>query len=77
MDLNKGKAEIIKFFKISGLQIRSEVAIVLLDKYKEINDVKERRKFLDKILINLQNQTINNNSIELENIKLALRVSSS
>lgn len=74
MELNKIKAEIIKFYKIGGFQIRSEVALVLVDKVKDLSN-QERREFLNKILGNIQNQNIINNSIESENLISALRVS--
>jgi hypothetical protein len=75
MEGNRTNTEIIKFFKMSGLQMRSEVATELWKSYSEINDGKEKRAFLEKILLNIQGQSIQNNSIELDNIKFALRVS--
>lgn len=76
MEINKAKTEIVRFFKMSGLQIRSEVAMTLVEKYVAIRESKEKREFLDKILTSIQSQSINNNSVEVENLKFALRDSS-
>ena len=75
MEINKAKTEIVRFFKMSGLQMRSEVAMTLVEKYNAIRESKEKREFLDKILTSIQSQSINNNSVEVENLKFALRVS--
>lgn len=74
MEVNKMKMEISKFFKMSGLQICSDVVMLLVEKYKETKN-EEKRDFLNKILTNIQGQNIENNSIEIPNIITALRVS--
>jgi len=53
--------------------MRSEVAMLLVDKIKEFS-LEDRKKFLGTALTNIQNQNIENNSIEIENVKSILRV---
>lgn len=70
------KNEICKYFKIAGYQLRSENALLLVEKVEQLSKV-ERREYLGKILANFQNQqNIVANSIEKQNIINALRVSS-
>lgn len=73
METNKVKSEVIRFFKMSGYQIRSEVAMLIVEKIKELN-LTDRKKFLGSALANIQNQNIANNSIEAENVKSLIRV---
>ncbi|KAL7037262.1 hypothetical protein ACKWTF_009142 [Chironomus riparius] len=72
MDVNKIKLEITRFFKMSGFQMRTEVAMLLVDKIKEFS-LEDRKKFLGTALSNIQNQNIENNSIEIDNVKSILR----
>lgn len=74
MEVTKIKSEVIRFFKMGGYQIRSEVAMLIVEKIKEL-ELSERKKYLANALINVQNQNIENNSIEAENVKSILRVS--
>ena len=74
MEVNKIKLEITRFFKMAGFQMRSEVAVLLVDKIKEFS-LEDRKRFLGTALTNIQNQNIENNSIEIENVKSILRVS--
>jgi hypothetical protein len=73
MEVNKIKQEIIKYFKLAGYQIRSENALILVEKIKELSG-EEKREYLAKILSNIQNQNIEINSIEKDNILAAIKV---
>lgn len=73
MEVNKVKSEVIRYFKMGGFQMRSEVALLIVDKIKEL-PAEERKKFLSNALANIQNQNIESNSIEVENVKSILRV---
>lgn len=68
------KTQVIKFFKIGGFQLRSDVAMILVEKIRDF-DVDERKKFIDKIFSNIQNQTLETNNIENEQMIAAIRVS--
>lgn len=68
------KSYVIKYFKAYGYQLRSENAILLANVVKELEE-DEWKPYLDKILINVQNQTnIVANSIEKENVLAAIKV---
>lgn len=73
MEVNRQKIEIIKYFKLAGYQLRSENALLLVDNAKDIAE-EERRAYLEKILSNVQNQNIVANSIEKDNVLVAIRV---
>jgi hypothetical protein len=73
MEVQKYKAEVLKLFKIGGFQIRSDVALIVVDKIKNLSN-DERKEFLNKIFANIQNQNIVNNSIEEDNIRTAINV---
>lgn len=73
MEVNRQKIEIIKYFKLAGYQLRSENALLLVDNAKNIAE-EERRAYLEKILSNVQNQNIVANSIEKDNVLVAIRV---
>lgn len=73
MEVNKIKQEVIKYFKLAGYQIRSENALLLVEKIKELSG-EEKREYLAKILLNIQNQNFEINSIEKDNIIAAIRV---
>lgn len=73
MDTNARKAHIIKYFKLSGYQLRTENALLLVENAKDLRE-EELRPYLEKILTNFQNQNIISNSIEKENVLAAIRV---
>lgn len=67
------KSQVMTFFKIGGFNLRSEVAILLVDKIKEL-DEEERKVFIGKIFSSIQNQILETASIEQEHMKTAIRV---
>jgi DNA polymerases epsilon N terminal len=67
------KSEIMRFFKLGGFQIRSDVAIILVNQLKNKPEA-ERKEFVNKIFINIQNQNIETNSIEENHITTAIKV---
>lgn len=71
---NQIKSHVMSFFKLSGYQIRSDVAMLLVEKLKELPD-NERSSMIDKIFVNIQNQSMETSSIEEANMKAAIRVS--
>lgn len=68
------KSQVMTFFKIGGFQLRSEVAMLLVEKIKEL-DAEQRKEFIDKIYSSIQNQTLETASIEKEHMTAAIRVS--
>jgi hypothetical protein len=68
------KTQVMTFFKISGFHVRSNVAMMLVEKIKESPE-NERKAKLDKILSTIQNQNLETANIEEENMKLAIQVS--
>lgn len=68
------KTQVMTFFKFSGFHLRSEVAMLLVEKIKEL-DEQERKQFIDKIFTSIQNQTLETSSIEKEHMTAAIRVS--
>jgi DNA polymerases epsilon N terminal len=75
MDL-KVKNQVMTFFKIGGFHLRSEVALLLVEKIKDM-DEGDRKEFIDKIYSNIQNQTLETANIQKEHMAVALRVISS
>jgi DNA polymerases epsilon N terminal len=73
MDL-KVKNQVMTFFKIGGFHLRSEVAMLLVEKIKDFDDG-DRKEFIDKIYSNIQNQTLETANIQKEHMEAALRVS--
>jgi hypothetical protein len=68
------KTQIMQFFKLSGYQIRSDVALLLAAKLKELPE-NERKTMIDKIFSNIQNQSMETSTIGESNMKAAIRVS--
>lgn len=69
------KSQVMTFFKIGGFQLRSEVAMLLVEKIKDL-DAEQRKEFIDKIYSSIQNQTLETASIEKEHMTAAIRVCS-
>lgn len=67
------KTQVMTFFKISGFHLRSEVALMLVEKIKDLQD-QERKDFIDKIFSSIQNQTLETANIEKEHMLSAIRV---
>lgn len=67
------KSQVMTFFKISGFNLRSEVAKLLVDKIVDFTD-NERKEFINKIYSSLQNQTLETASIEKDHMTAAIRV---
>lgn len=67
------KSQVMTFFKISGFHLRSEVALLLVEKIKDLPD-QERKEFIDKIFSSIQNQTLETANIEKEHMQAAIRV---
>lgn len=68
------KNQVVTFFKLSGYQIRSDVAMLLVAKLKDLQE-NERNQLIDKIFTNIQNQTMESTNIEEQNMTAAIRVS--
>lgn len=68
------KGQVMTFFKISGFHLRSEVAMLLVEKIKDLSE-QDRKDFIDKIYASIQNQTLETANIEKENMIAAIRVS--
>jgi hypothetical protein len=68
------KSQVMTFFKISGFHLRTEVALLLVEKIKDLPD-QERKEFIDKIFSSVQNQTLETANIEKEHMLAAIRVS--
>lgn len=68
------KSQVMTFFKIGGFHLRSEVAMLLVEKIKDFSD-QERKEYIDKIFSSIQNQTLETASIEQEHMTAAIRVS--
>lgn len=68
------KSHVMQFFKLSGYQIRSDVALLLVAKLKDLPE-NERKTMIDKIFTNIQNQSMETPTIEESNMKAAIRVS--
>lgn len=68
------KSQVMMFFKIGGFHLRSEVAMLLVEKIKDSSD-EERKEIIDKIFSSIQNQTLETASIEREHMSAAIRVS--
>lgn len=68
------KSQVMTFFKIGGFNLRSDVAILLVEKIKDLNE-KERKEFIEKIFSSIQNQTLETASIEKQHMTTAIRVS--
>lgn len=69
------KAQVMTFFKIGGFSLRSEVALLLVEKIKDL-DENERKEFIERIFSSIQNQTLETASIEKDNMTAAIRVRS-
>jgi ABC-type uncharacterized transport system ATPase component len=69
------KSQVMTFFKISGFHLRSEVALLLVEKIKDLPE-KERKEKIDKIFSSIQNQTLETANIEKEHMMAAIRVRS-
>lgn len=67
------KSQVMTFFKISGFQLRTEVALLLVEKIKDLPD-QERKEFIDKIFSSVQNQTLETANIGKEHMLAAIRV---
>lgn len=67
------KSQVMTFFKISGFHLRSEVALLLVDKIKDLPD-QERKDFIDKIFTSVQNQALETANIEKNHMIAAIRV---
>ena len=67
------KSQVMTFFKIGGFQLRTEVAMLLVPKIKDLGD-DERKSFIDKIFVSIQNQTLETANIESEHMNAAIRV---
>ena len=67
------KSQVMTFFKISGFHLRSEVALLVVEKIKDLQD-QERKDFIDKIFSSIQNQTLETANIEKEHMLAAIRV---
>lgn len=70
----KIKTQVVNFFKIGGFQLRTEVALLLVEKLKDLS-ADERTEFIDRIYTSIQNQTLESASIEKEHMTAAIRVS--
>lgn len=69
------KNQVMQFFKIGGFHLRSEVAMLLVERIKDCDDG-DRKEFIDKIYSSIQNQTLETANILKEHMEAALRVSS-
>lgn len=67
------KSQVMMFFKIGGFHLRSEVAMLLVEKIKDFSD-QERKELIDKIFSSIQSQTLETASIEQEHMTAAIRV---
>lgn len=68
------KNQVVTFFKLSGYQIRSDVAMLLVAKLKDL-PVNERNPMIDKVFTSIQNQSMETTNIEEQNMISAIRVS--
>lgn len=69
------KNQIVQFFKLSGYQIRTDVAMLLVVKIKDLPD-NERSQMIEKIFTNIQNQSMESTNIDEQNMVAAIRVRS-
>lgn len=70
------KNQVVSFFKLSGYQIRSDVAMLLVTQIKELSE-NERKQMIDKIFTSIQNQAMESTNIEEHNMLTAIRVRNS
>lgn len=68
------KSQIMTFFKIGGFHLRSEIALLLVAKIKDLSE-EDRKEFIDRIFSSIQNQTLETANIEKEHMIDAIRVS--
>lgn len=68
------KSQVMTFFKIGGFHLRSEVALLLVAKIKDLSE-DDRKEFIDKIFSSIQNQTLETANIEKDHMIAAIRVS--
>lgn len=68
------KSQVMSFFKIGGFHVRSEVALLLVAKIRDMSE-EARQEFIDKIFSSIQNQTLETANIEKEHMIAAIRVS--
>lgn len=73
MNSQEVKRQVITFFKIGGFQLRTEVALLLVEKIKDLSE-DERQNYIGKVYTSLQNQTLETASIEKEHMTAAIRV---
>lgn len=67
------KNQIVTFFKLSGYQIKSDVAMLLVAKVKDLPE-NERTQMVDKIFTNIQNQSMESTNIDESSMVAAIRV---
>lgn len=67
------KTQVMQFFKISGFHLRTEVAMLLVEKIKDLSE-QERKEFIDKIYTSIQNQSLETANIEKDHMTAAIRV---
>lgn len=67
------KNQVVGFFKIGGFHLRSEVAMLLVEKIKDLSE-QERKEFIDKIYESIQNQALETANIEKVHMTAAIRV---
>lgn len=67
------KSQVVGFFKIGGFHLRSEVAMLLVEKIKDLSE-QERKEFIDKIYESIQNQALETANIEKVHMTAAIRV---
>ncbi|CRK99430.1 CLUMA_CG012639, isoform A [Clunio marinus] len=66
------KNQVMTFFKIGGFHLRSEIAMLVVDKAKVLSDQK-RKEFIDRIYSSIQNQTLETANIEKGHMLAAIR----
>ncbi|XP_077300433.1 DNA polymerase epsilon subunit 2 isoform X1 [Arctopsyche grandis] len=74
MDLNL-KKEIAMAFKLNGFSLRKESCLFLMENFANYS-ADDRKNWINKIILHVQNQQLHQSIIEMSHIKLAIKESS-